>query len=361
MAQAITNGNAVAELLPKRWFCAAIGPTGTISRRESEVATDLEQVCASASLAWVDFWTEDFERDALNAAIQFGFSQALIASLTGESPATYQDFDIEMGVRLPSINVVHFDVQAYPLVIMLRKGLVLSIHPLSIDRRFSRLRRYSDSVLRKIPDEILPEDKLTLLLMRLIDENNDRNFEDLRRIEERGDKLSEDLVNPRTSRDKLGLEIYEMKHALISYLNSLWETVDVLHALRYGDAELLTNDNDMLNKMTVLADDVGRHIGLSEHMSEVLASGLEVLQSIYNNQLQALNNRLALVMTYLTIVGTAVLVPNTLATILSNTAFDLGPQDRGWYIILLAVSTVFSTLLAWFWVRKRGWLPRRVD
>ena len=80
---------------------------------------------------------------------------------------------------------------------------------------------------------------MTLLLMRIIDENNDRNFEDLLSIEERGDKT--------------------------------------------------------------------------------------------------LRDNLALLMTYLTIAGTAVLVPDTIATIFSNSAFNMDSQDLGWYITCSSV------------------------
>jgi magnesium transporter len=213
--------------------------------------------------------------------------------------------------------------------------------------------------LKKIPVNVTATDKLTLLLMRIIDETNQKNFEHLRQIEERGDELNKDLMNSETPRDKLGPEIYDMKHALITYLNALWQTVDVLHALRYGDAELMTDDQKILYRLSLLAEDVNRQIGLAEHLSEVLASGLEVLQSIYNNQLQALNNRMAMVMTYLTIIGTAVLVPNTLATILGNSAFAMEPNDVGWYWGLLVGSTVVATSLAYWWVKRRGWLPKK--
>jgi magnesium transporter len=162
-------------------------------------------------------------------------------------------------------------------------------------------------------------------------------------------------------RETLAPKIYDMKHALITYLDALWQSVDVLHALRYGDAELITDNPKLLARMNLLAEDVNRQIGLAEHLSEVLASGLEVLQTIYNNQLQVLNNRLALVMTYLTIVGTAVLVPNTLATIFSNSAFDMKSDDIGWYVTLLVVSTVASTWLVYWFLKKRGWIPKRMD
>jgi magnesium transporter len=74
-----------------------------------------------------------------------------------------------------------------------------------------------------------------------------------------------------------------------------------------------------------------------------------------------LNNRLSLVITYLTIIGTAFLVPNTIATIMGNSLFELGPGDKGWYIALMIGSTIVSTFIAWWWVKKRGWLPGKKD
>lgn len=284
-----------------------------------------------------------------------------MSSLNSKSYLNYQDFDTEMGMRIPTVQVKELEVWAYPLLLLLKKNFILTIHPHSVDRRFTRLRRYSDTVLKKIPMDASQEDKLTMLLMRIIDENNDRNFEHLMQIEERGDKLNQSMVEPFAPRDKIAPEIYQMKHALITYLNALWDSVHVLHTLRYGDAELITNDQTLLNKLSLLAEDVNRQIGLAEHMSEVLASGLEVLQSIYNNQLQNLNNRLAMLMTYLTIIGTAVLVPNTLATMLSNSVFDIGPHDMWWYLLLMIGSTVLATWLVYLWVKKSGFMPKKLD
>ena len=104
----------------------------------------------------------------------------------------------------------------------------------------------------------------------------------------------------------------------------------------------------------MLTEDVNGQIGLAEHLSEVLASGLETLQTIYNNQLQVINNRLSLVITYLTILGTAFLVPNTLATILSSSAFNMQHDDIGWYVALLVGSTVLATGAAYWWARRWG-------
>ena len=130
---------------------------------------------------------------------------------------------------------------------------------------------------------------------------------------------------------------------------------------RFGDAGLISDDDKILEKMAALAEDVNRQINLAEHLSDVLASGLEVLQSIYNNQLQVLNNRLALVVAYLTVIGTALLVPNTLATVLGNSAFAMSSHDISWYLILLVTSTVVATIFSFWWIRRTGLLPKKVD
>jgi magnesium transporter len=152
-----------------------------------------------------------------------------------------------------------------------------------------------------------------------------------------------------------------MKHALITYLNTLWASWEVINSLRYGDAELITDNPKLLQRIGILGDDINRQISLSEHMSEVLASGLEVLQTIYNNQLQLLNNRLALMVAYLTIIGTALLVPNTIATVAGNQMFPFKEKDITMYIALLVGSTIIATLVAWWAVKKLGLLPKRPD
>jgi magnesium transporter len=354
------------EEFEKRWFCVAVCSDGRVFMDDADSVASFLEPLHEATIAWVDYRTgsKDFDKDARLAATLLGFSDQLISSLSKENHSLYEDLDTEMGLKLPSIQIrtdESTDVQAHTTLLFLKKNFILTIHSLDVDRRFKRLRRYSDRILKRIPVELPPEDKLTTLLIRIIDQNNDRNFEHLRQIEEQGDQLNKKLMNPETPRALLGPEIYGMKHALITYLNALWETVDVVHDVRYGDADLITSDIHLLERVGLLSTDVNNQIGLAEHLSEVLASGLEVLQSIYNNQLQVLNNRMALIMTYLTVLGTAVLVPNTLATIFSNSAFDMGPKDVGWYSVLLIVSTIISTGLALWWVRRSKGIPKKID
>jgi magnesium transporter len=354
-------GPGAPELFQRRWFCVGLYPSGKTFKQDAESPMPFLEIISRSVVAWVDYITDDPVRDIPVVAAQMGFSEMLISSISGDAPLNYQDFDMEMWMRLPSIQIRGVDVKAYPLFLLIRKNFVFTIHVSLVDKRFIRLRRYSDTILRKIPLDGAPEDKLTILVSRIIDANDDSNFRHLRVIEERGDDLNQDLMNTETNRSLLAPKIYEMKHALITYMNALWESVDVLHALRYGDAELITNDEKLLNMLSIMTDEVKSQIGLAEHMSEVLASGLEVMQTIYNNQLQILNNRFSMVITYLTVIGTAVLVPNTLATIFGNSAFNMGPEDIWWYVTLLVVSTFISTYLMWWWMRRRGFWPKKPE
>jgi magnesium transporter len=103
-------------------------------------------------------------------------------------------------------------------------------------------------------------------------------------------------------------------------------------------------------------------------MSEVLASGIEATQAIYNNQLTIannqlaisnirlteLNNRFAKLVAYLTIVGTALLIPNTIATMLGNSVWVFGPDFLFGYLSLMVGATALGSLLMWLWIKKTG-------
>ncbi|HSW59068.1 MAG TPA: CorA family divalent cation transporter [Dehalococcoidales bacterium] len=349
------------DLFQKHWFCVGLFPSGKTFKQDAESPLPFLEIMNRSVIAWVDYITDDPDKDIAIVAAQMGFSEPFIASLQGDNQIPYQDFDTELWMRFPSIQIRGTDVNAYPLYILMRKNFVFTIHISMVDKRFIRLRRYSDTILKKIPIDGLPEDKLIMLMTRIIDANNDSNVRHLRVIEAQGDDLNAMMMDPKTDRMLIGPKIYELKHALIVYMNALWESVDVLHALRYGDAELISNNEQELVKISVMVDEMKSQIDLAEHMSDVLASGLEVMQSIYNNQLQVANNKLAMVVAYLTILGTAILIPNTLATILGNAAFDMVPSDLQWYIPLMVFGTVIGVLGSWWWVKKVGLLPKRPD
>jgi magnesium transporter len=366
-----TSRNSPLELAQKRWFCISLECSGKTFKQEAESPTAFLEVVNRSMVAWVDYITDDPMKDLPLVAAQMGFSESFVSNLSSCDQLNYQDFDTEMWITFPSVQIRGTDVKAYPLLVLIKKNLVFTVHIRLVDKRFIRLRRYSEAIIRKIPLDIKPEDKLTILLSRIVDANNDSNFRHLRVIEEFGDELNRDLMDEHTDKSQLGPKIYRMKHALIIYMNALWESVDVLQAIRYGDAELLTDDPKVVNLFSVMVEQVKSQIGLSEHMSEVLASGIEATQAIYNNQLTTannqltvsnnqltvLNNRFAKLAAYLTIVGTALLIPNTIATILGNSVWVYGPENLVLYLILMIGATVAGSIFMWFWISKKGLLP----
>ena len=349
-----------AEKTQKSAFYVSLSKEGVTTKEESDNVSEIVGRLKEDALEWMDFTVENIHEDSFVIATSLKFSLQLVASVLSDRYSSYEDLDTELGLMLPAVQVDRFNVKVSPLLIFIRKNLILTIHPKEV-LRLQKIYRYADIFMKKIRQDLPWNDKLTILLTRIIDENDQKNFNGLRMIEEEGDTLGKFLVDPKSPREKIGQDIYTMKHALITYLNTLWASWDVINSLRYGDAETITDNQKLLQRIGILGDDISRQISLAEHMSEVLASGLEVLQSIYNNQLQILNNRLALMVGYLTIIGTALLVPNTIATIAGNQMFPFTTMDIPAYLSLLIGSTIIATIVSWWAVKKYGLLPKRPD
>lgn len=339
-------------------FCITLSSDGRIDRLSECPLDDYLVAIKGASIAWIDFSLKDGENEIERIAQLAGFTKVPIPKLTHGFYSAYEDYDTELGIMLPSVTVKAEKMTVHPLFILIRENLVLTIHSEEINRLL-RFSRYAQPFFKRISLETTP-DKITLTLERIIDENNDRNFEYLREIEMHGDAISKSLIEESVAKRKVAHDIYRMKHVLIDYLNVLWSTKDVVDSLRYGDADLITNDEKLLGRIGILSDNIDRHIELSEQMSNVLASGLEVMQSIYNNQLQHLNNRFALVTAYLTVLGTAFLVPNTIATVAGSGIMEGAMAAQWWYVPLLIGSTIIATLVSFLWV-LHVWKKRSDD
>lgn len=331
---------------------------GKPTRLDAPRVHDMVRGLHEADVAWLNFEVEDLEGDAQRIASVLGFSGTLIEALMRSEMSEYEDRDTELGVLVPIIRIEGIEVEIQPLLMLVRDNFVLTMYERGKITRFRKFARYAETAMRKIPQEYNTPDKLTILLTRLLDENNTRNFDGIRRIEELGEKIAGDLIREDIDRKSMAPRIYQMKRSLIEYLDALWASMDVIQSLRHGDAELVSDDAQLLARVTLLGDDVQRHIQLSEHMSEVLSGGLEVMQSIYNNQLQALNNRMSFVITWLTVLGTAVLVPNTLATVFGAWPGGTPISSPLLYFAVMSISTVASTTAAWLWVRRRAPIPQ---
>ncbi len=339
-------------------FCIILSGDGRIERLVDRPLEEYLIAIRDASIAWIDCSTKDDDKEIELIAQAANFSKIPIPKLTTGFYSAYEDYDTELGIMLPSATVRGEKMSVHPLFVLIRDNYLLTVHSEEINRLL-RFSRYAPPFFKKISEESLV-DKVTMVLERIIDENNDRNFEYLREIEMHGDAISKSLIEENLAKRKVAHDIYRMKHVLIDYLNVLWSTKDVVDSLRYGDADLITNDEKLLGRIGILSDNIDRHIELSEQMSNVLSSGLEVMQSIYNNQLQNLNNRFALVTAYLTVLGTAFLVPNTIATIAGSGIMDGTMGKQWWYLPLLILSTVIATLASFLWV-LHVWKMKEVE
>ena len=341
-------------------ICVLLKPDGLVEKLVDRPLDECVKAISTACVAWIDHTTHDLEKELEKVATAAGFTQLPIPKLLSGFLSSYEDVDAELGIMMPAIIVTGFEVKVRPVVVLIRGNLIMTVHDEDVNR-ILKFARYAPTFLKKMKAESTT-DRVTLILERIIDENNDRNFEYLREIEKHGDDISKRLIDEDLDKKIVAREIYDMKHVLIIYLNALWASKDVIESLRYGDADLITDDEKLLGRIGILSDNIDRHIELSEQMSNVLASGLEVMQSIYNNQLQTINNRFALVTAYLTVLGTAALVPNTLATI-AGSGYEIWGQsisDFWWYMPMLIVATIAATLLSLWWV-LRVWHSRKDD
>src|SRR5512136_1789205 len=338
-----------AEKIQKSAFYVSLSKDGVTSKTESDNVSEIVGHLQEDALEWMDFTVDNINEDTFVIATSLKFSLQLVASVVADRYSSYEDLDTELGLMLPAVRVDQFDVKVLPLLIFIRKNLIITIHPKEV-MRLQKIYRYADTYMKKIRQDLPWNDKLTILLTRIIDENNEKNFNGLRMIEEEGDEIGKYMIDIKAPRVEIGNDIYKMKHALITYLNTLWASWEVINSLRYGDAEIISDNTKLLQRVGILNDDINRQIALGEHMSEVLASGLEVLQTIYNNQLQVLNNRLAFVATWLAIMATAVMVPNTIATVfgIASIGENLNPLWAYFWIIL---STAIATILVYYVLR----------
>jgi magnesium transporter len=333
---------------PPANFAVALRLDGRVDKMADKTLDEYMAFTKDASVVWIDYTTKDLEKDLEKISQAMGFVLTPISKMLSGFYSAYEDSDTELGIMLPVVKIDDLDMTVHRLVILMRGNFIMTVHNESVPG-LAKFARYSSTFIKKLKP-VSTTDRITLILERIIDENNDRNFEYLREIEKHGDDISRRLIDENVSKKDLARSIYDMKHILITYLNVLWAIKDVVDSLQYGDSDLITDDEKLLDRIGILSINIDRHIELSEQMSNVLASGLEVMQSIYNNQLQTMNNRFALVTAYLTVLGTAALVPNTLATIAGSGVFvDINAQP-GWYMPLLVITTVVATVASLAWV-----------
>ncbi len=302
-------------------------------------------------MTWVNYPVDDVRKDAAGVATSFGFGPTMIERLFNGRYSAFVDDDKEIGMMVPAVLVEGSSVKPHIVLILIRDGLLLSIHDRHVTR-FARFIRYAEIFIKKIPSGWSKIDQLTMILLRLIDENNRRNFLSIKLMTGEVDNLQRAFANERLGIVKIAHKIQRIRHILVQLLSVLWENYDIMRTLQQGDTMLLSTRPEMIDKFNKIKAENSTYIQLAENLANIIGSGAEAMQDYYQIRLVRLNNVLSFASTWLGILGTIFLVPNTLATAMSAASFTLGPGDAWWYTILLILSTVVSSLITYLIIHK---------
>ncbi|MCH2603807.1 MAG: CorA family divalent cation transporter, partial [Candidatus Nitrosopelagicus sp.] len=128
---------------------------------------------------------------------------------------------------------------------------------------------------------------------------------------------------------------------------AVWATHDIVRNIKYGDPDMISDDDDVLEKFEVILGTLDRQIQMAENVMEVISTGITVIQT-------ESSNRLTKLIVWLTVAATAVLVPNTLATIFGIPDLDI---SYTWVIPVLVIATVISSILTYSWTKQYRVFP----
>jgi len=73
----------------------------------------------------MDFTVDNIKEDSFVIATPLKFYLYPVASVLSDRYLSYEDLDTELGLMLPAVSVDQFDVKVYPLLIFIRKNLIL--------------------------------------------------------------------------------------------------------------------------------------------------------------------------------------------------------------------------------------------
>ncbi len=315
---------------------------GTSFKNPSIGLEEAAQKITAGNFIWVECVVDSITEDTPKILERLGVSMDPSLLLSGYV-SSYEDRGDTLGLMIPFVVPGNNTTQTAPLLIFIKKDLVITIHD-DYGGKITRLYNYAPTLLRKLPKE--PEqwtNRQTLLLARIIDEISEANYSILRLIVERAEQFEIDLAGSRQVTRDISLELSNMKTALLTFLNAIWATYDTVHNLKYGDADLISDDEPILAKFEVILGRLDRQIQMSENVMQMVATGANVIQT-------EVTNKVTILIIWWTVAGTAELVPNTIATV-----FGLYPahEQQFWPIVgTITISAGLATAIAYFYVRR---------
>ena len=320
---------------------AGIEKDGIPFKKESIPLQDAAKRVSDGTFTWIECVVDDIvnETPKILQKLEINMDPSLL--LSGYVTA-YEDMGDTLGIMLPFILTGDSRTQTSPVLIFVKKDLIVTIHD-DYGGKITKLYNYSTSLMRKLPKEQEQwADRQTILLFRLLDEVSETNFSILRTIIEQAEQLEIDLAGSRQTDRDVGFELSNMKRSLLTFLNAVWATHDTVRNVKYGDPDMLTNDDDILEKFEVILGRLDRQIQMAENVMEIIATGITVIQTETSNKLTKL-------IVWLTVAATAVLVPNTIATIFGIPGLEF---SWSWIVPILLISTIISAVVTYRWTKQ---------
>ena len=316
---------------------AGLQTEGIPFKKPSVQLDEAAKTISLGNLTWIECVVDNIVEETPKILANLGITMDPSVLLSGYM-SSYEDRGDTLGLMLPFVVTGANKTQSAPLLIFIKKDLIITIHD-DYGGKITRLYNYSNTLLRKLPKE--PENwanRQTILLARIMDELIETNFSILRLIVERTEQLELDLAGSRQVQRDLSIEMSDMKTSVLTFLNAVWATYDTVHNLKHGDADMVSDDDGILAKFEVILGRLDRQIQMSENVLQVVATGINVIQT-------EVSNKLATLVVWFTVVGTAVLVPNTLATIF--TLFPNHEDNFIWMLPAIIVSTILSAFVTY--------------
>ncbi len=156
-------------------FCVTLKEGGKTGRTTDSSPEEYLAAIQDSTVAWADFAVKDLEQELEGIGISMGFQRIPYQKLLSGFYSSYEDYDTELGIMLPAVSMTENDMAVHPIVILIRGNFIVTIHREGMNRLL-KFSRYAQPFFKKIAADSTP-DRVTLVLERIIDENNDRNFE----------------------------------------------------------------------------------------------------------------------------------------------------------------------------------------
>ena len=311
-------------------------------KKPSVTLEDLPAETTSGHLTWIECVVDSIIDDSPKILEKCSITMEASVLLSGYV-SSYEDRGETLGLMIPFVVPGNNKAQTAPILIFMKKDLIVTIHD-DYGGKITKLYNYAHTLLRKLPKNVDTwTDGQTILLARIIDEISEANFSILRLIVERAEQFEIDIAASRQVTRDISLELSDMKTSLLTFLNAVWASYDTVHNLKYGDADMVSDDEIILGKFEVILGRLDRQIQMAENVMQMVATGVNVVQA-------EVTNKVTIFIIWWTVAGTAALVPNTLATVFGlypNHEQLFGPISYG-----LVLSTILSAAFAYHYVRK---------